>query len=289
LTVDANVLLDLYRYHEHTRNNLISSLEKFGGRLWLSRQASEEFFRNRTKVIVGAEKTFNDANDDIKKLKGIAEATVSQLTGNRIILADISQKLSSAIDPATKEAQQSIENARRSHPKYISNDPILDRLCEMFDNGIGKDFADKEKDLLAKEAERRKKKLIPTGYLDDDKTGDRPYGDFYLWRQILDHAKEKKKAIIFVTPERKEDWWEKHSGKTTGPRHELVREAQEYSGQPVLIYQTDFFLKLASQRFNEVLAEGAVEEIRAIDNLRAEGASAVELIAQKNTNKIYFP
>ena len=46
LTVDANVLLDLYRYHESTRNSLINSLKEFKGRLWLSNQAAEEFIRN---------------------------------------------------------------------------------------------------------------------------------------------------------------------------------------------------------------------------------------------------
>lgn len=41
LTVDANLLLDLYRYHEDTRESILGSLEKFEGTLWLSRQASE--------------------------------------------------------------------------------------------------------------------------------------------------------------------------------------------------------------------------------------------------------
>lgn len=36
LTVDSNVLLDLYRYHETTRAALIEAIKKFEGRLWLS-------------------------------------------------------------------------------------------------------------------------------------------------------------------------------------------------------------------------------------------------------------
>ena len=65
----------------------------------------------------------------------------------------------------------------------------------------------------------------------------------------------------------------------------MLREAHEFSGQKILIYQTDQFLKFASERFGEELAEGAVEEIRAIDNLREASTNAVELVAQKITTK----
>ncbi|WP_303875685.1 PIN-like domain-containing protein [Stutzerimonas kunmingensis] len=49
LTVDTNVLLDLYRYHENTRNSLLESIAAFDGRVWLSHQAATEFFRNRKR------------------------------------------------------------------------------------------------------------------------------------------------------------------------------------------------------------------------------------------------
>jgi hypothetical protein len=44
LTLDANVLLDLYRYHEQTRESLLKAMEAWTGRVWVSHQASEEFF-----------------------------------------------------------------------------------------------------------------------------------------------------------------------------------------------------------------------------------------------------
>lgn len=99
LTVDANVLLDLYRYHESTRNSLISNLKNFNGRLWLSSQAAEEFFRNRSKVIASSEKTFKQANEDIDKLKGSLESTITQLKGNRIIPANVAESLQDKIHP----------------------------------------------------------------------------------------------------------------------------------------------------------------------------------------------
>jgi len=280
LTVDANVLLDLYRYHERTRNSLLESMQNFEGELWLSRQASEEFFRNRNKVIVSSSKTFKEAKDEIEKLRSSIESTVSQLKGNRIIPADVADQMLEEISPSIHNAQERIEEAKRNHPNFLSEDDVLEKVAALFDGAIGDKFPDENLATITKEAEERKTNKIPPGYLDDGKDGDRPYGDFFLWRQILDYSKKNSKPILLVTSERKEDWWEKLSGKTTGPRIELLREASEYTGQRVLIYQTDRFLEFSSQRKGQSVDTDAVEEIRAVDNLRAEKEHAVEVVSQ---------
>ncbi|MGR3895519.1 PIN-like domain-containing protein [Pseudomonas sp. 1176_21] len=280
LTVDANVLLDLYRYHERTRNSLLESMQNFEGELWLSRQASEEFFRNRNKVIVSSSKTFKEAKDEIEKLRNSIESTVSQLKGNRIIPADVADKMLEEISPSIHNAQERIEEAKRTHPNFLNEDDVLEKVAALFEGAIGDKFPDADLAKITAEAEERKTNKIPPGYLDDGKDGDRPYGDFFLWRQILDYSKNNSKPILLVTSERKEDWWEKLSGKTTGPRIELLREASEYTGQRVLIYQTDRFLEFSSQRKGQTVDTDAVEEIRAVDNLRSEKEHAVEVLSQ---------
>ena len=281
LTVDANVLLDLYRYHERTRNSLITSLQKFKGRLWLSHQACEEFIRNRAKVIISSEKTFKQANEEIDKLRSNYESTISQLKGNRIIPAEVADSLLAAIAPAIEQALSKIDEAKKNYPKYLQDDPILEQLSSMFLESTGEGFKDEDLITVKKEAEERKSKKIPPGYLDEDKDGERPYGDFFLWHQIIQHSKNKEMPIIFVTSERKEDWWEKVSGRTVGPRLELLREAHEAAGQRIMIYQTDQFLEYALKRYGEQVDTSAVEEIRAVDTLRFEIKNAVELIEHR--------
>lgn len=280
LTVDANVLLDLYRYHERTRNSLLDSMQSFEGKLWLSRQASEEFFRNRNKVIVSSSKTFKEAKDEIEKLRSSIESTVSQLKGNRIIPADVADRMLEEISPSIFDAQRKIDEAKQNHPNFLNSDEVLEKVAALFDGAIGDAFSDEDLAQAREEAEDRKVNKVPPGYLDEGKDGDKPYGDFFLWRQILDYAKKTSKPIILVTSERKEDWWEKLSGKTTGPRIELLREASEYTGQRVIIYQTDRFLEFSSQRKGQTVDADAVEEIRAVDNLRAEKEHAVEVLSQ---------
>ncbi|WP_332734380.1 PIN domain-containing protein [Flavihumibacter sp.] len=280
LTVDANVLLDLYRYHESTRSSLLESMHNHEGELWLSRQAAEEFFRNRHKVIVSSHKTFKDAKDEIEKLRGSIESTVSQLKGNRIIPANVADQMLEEISPSIDKAQERVDEAKKNHPNFLSDDGVLEKVASLFEGAIGNPFPEDQLAIITTEAEERKSKKIPPGYLDDDKDGDRPYGDYFLWRQILDYSKEKSKPILFVTSERKDDWWEKLSGKTTGPRIELLREATEYTGQRILIYQTDRFLEFSSQRKGQDVDTDAVEEIRAVDNLRTEKEHAVEIVSQ---------
>lgn len=281
LTVDANVLLDLYRYHESTRNTLISSLKEFNGRLWLSNQAAEEFVRNRSKVIVSSEKTFKHAKDEVEKLQGNLESTVAQLKGNRIIPAEVADSLIDAINPAIDSALEKITNSKDSYPTYLKDDPILDDLTEMFKDAVGEGFSEDELPALKECAEERRKNEVPPGYLDGGKDGDRPYGDFFLWRQILLHSKNKNTPIIFVTSERKTDWWETISGKTIGPRPELLREACEFSEQRILIYQTDRFLEYSSKHAGNEVDNSAVEEIRAVDSLRSDIEHAVEVVEQQ--------
>jgi hypothetical protein len=269
LTVDANVLLDLYRYHANTRDSLLACIERFQRRLWLSRQAADEFFRNRSKVIISASAGFKQAMEELTKLGKALDATVAQLQTNRIIPGDIAANLRMATRTAISSAEERVATSGSAHPKFLDSDPLLEKLLTMFENAVGPNFTEEELKKVKLEAEQRKKMEVPPGFLDEHKAGDRPFGDFFLWRQVLDHAKAKSTPIILVTSERKEDWWERHSGQTVGPRLELLREAHEYSGQRILIYQTDRFLEFATERLGGTVDTNVVEEIRAVDKLRS--------------------
>ena len=207
---DANVLLDLYRYHENTRNSLLTCIESFKGRLWISRQAAQEFFRNRFKVIVSSSKGFNQATDELIKLRKAVSAATEQLQGNRLLSTEISGKLGDELTGALDKATGSINEASSKHPNYLLSDPILDTLLTLFAGAVGDPFSEDQIKALRPEADTRRKNKVPPGYLDEDKDADRPFGDFFLWRQILDHAKKIGQPMLFVTSERKDDWWERH-------------------------------------------------------------------------------
>jgi len=194
-------------------------------------------------------------------------------TVSNTLLDDLNNKTKESID----YVESKIKEEESKHPKFLDEDPVLLELLVLFEGAVGDDFEDKKKEDIKKEAEQRVANKIPPGYQDDNKEGEGAYGDYYLWRQVLEQAKKENKPIIFVTSERKDDWWERISGKTTGSRQELMKESMEFSGQRVLIYHTERFMKFAQARSEQPINEAAIEEIRAISFLRME---AVKLLKQ---------
>jgi hypothetical protein len=90
----------------------------------------------------------------------------------------------------------------------------------------------------------------------------RKFGDFFIWKELLEHAKEQKRPLIFVTDDQKEDWWQQVKGRTLGPRPELISEFQEHSGQMFHMYLPDRFLEWASKQRGEEVKPAAISEVR---------------------------
>jgi len=79
-----------------------------------------------------------------------------------------------------------------------------------------------------------------------------------------------------VTSEQKDDWWEKHNGRTLGPRKELLDDAARIAGQRILLYQRQRFLTVFGQRFNRPVAGAVIQEIRSVQAQSSISALAVD-------------
>jgi hypothetical protein len=262
VTVDANVLLDLYRYHEQTRVRLLDALRQFQGRTWLSHQAAEEFFRNRNGVIANGKKDFEDADAQIKSLEKAVATSAEKLRALRLVPREIGGILQDALAPFLEQAKAAIKRAADAHPDYFAADPLLEDILQLFDGAVGPAPAEAERESLRKEASRRRDAQIPPGYLDSSKEGDKRDGDFILWSQVLVHSAQQARPVILVTSERKEDWWEKHHGHRIGPRRELLEEAARIAKQRVVLYETEHFLNISAERRGEKVDARIVSDIR---------------------------
>lgn len=287
LTLDANVLLDLYRYNAKTREDILKAIGFFESRVWLSAQAGREFVRNRTRVIASSDKTFRDANAAIEDLRKACIGARDKLRSHRLVPRDGLDEMSANIDAAIDVAADKIKQAEEAHPDYLNSDALLDWVVATFDGRMGKDPTAAEWEEVRKIGEARREARIPPGYEDGGKDGDRKYGDYLLWRQILEHARSNRTPIILVTSERKEDWWEEIGGRTIGPRAELMEEAAAVSGQRILIYQTDRFLQHALAKIGDEVDTSSVDDIREVDaersRLRQGDYKAVARVMQSMT------
>ncbi len=56
--LDANILLNQYRYSDDTRTEFLNILKSLTNRLWIPHQAAEEYLTNRLTVIDKQEKSY---------------------------------------------------------------------------------------------------------------------------------------------------------------------------------------------------------------------------------------
>ena len=59
ISLDTNVLFNIYRYSDETRKELIRVLKKYATQLWLTNHAAFEFHKKRISVISEQISTYN--------------------------------------------------------------------------------------------------------------------------------------------------------------------------------------------------------------------------------------
>jgi hypothetical protein len=161
LTVDTNVLLDLYRFHEEMRDALLTTLEKFKGRLWLSNQAAEEFFRNRNTVIASAFDEFDGAEGKLKTFEKALATAVTDMRGNRAIPKNIPTMMFDEVKSVIEKARAAVSAAKQQHPNFFASDPVLARILNMFEGAVGDQPSEEGAALMHAEGERRISEKVP--------------------------------------------------------------------------------------------------------------------------------
>lgn len=123
------------------------------------------------------------------------------------------------------------------------SDRILDYVLTLYKDKVGGNFTPGELRQIYTDGRRRYARRIPPGYSDARlKMGGSfrsIYGDLILWKEMIRHARTGRTDIIFVTNDRKDDWWDT-TAMTTVPRIELLREFHtKTKGRRLLMYRFD--------------------------------------------------
>lgn len=278
---DTNVLLNLYRYHERTREELLETFDKLSERIWIPHHVALEFQRNRLTVIAAQGRRFSEIRKVIEKAKADLTNGINnlQLTKRHTLINP--EPLTTGFEKLTSKFLAELEKLQESQQTLTAPDPIKIKIEDIFDGKVGKAFASQsDVDHKSKEAEARYKSKIPPGYKDSEKDKDGPddfnhngitykkkYGDYFVWSQILDHAvHSQQKKLIFITDDAKEDWWQQidfDGPKTIGPRAELIEEARRIGKlDTFLMYKPESFLKHANEYLATKVSEETLTEVR---------------------------
>ncbi|RSN07288.1 hypothetical protein DMC63_35315 [Streptomyces sp. WAC 05977] len=242
LSLDANVLLNFYRYSPNAQSALLEVLRAVGDRVWVSHQAAREFWRNRCAAIDDR----NKATEDIRKiLQDNEKKTLHGLDAwakQTAVPAEIKDRVRDRLKTGFSEALELIdaEAGQAGRVTYdAATDSVVIMLRELLDGKVGPRLPEDEHQSAVVEARRRVVGQIPPGYKDAEKEGgageDGAAGDYLVWYQSVLEANRRDLPLVIVTGDEKEDWWWKHRNILMGPRSELIDEFAGYSGHGLFL------------------------------------------------------
>lgn len=246
IVMDTNVVLDLYKYHEKTTKLYLDSLEKFGDRIWLPYQVALEFHKNRPRVRSESTKAHKDR---IEHLKATRETIKGNKHKTKIASSKAEEELLAKVDEVINALEAELQKIKaESH--INAPDLLLEKISTLFTDRVGDKPTKDAFERLLKVAEGRFDRKVPPGYEDrGNKPPGEEYGDYFLWQEVMDHAKAEQKDIIIATEDNKSDWWLKiNKTEIVGARPELIQEFREETGREIIFYSgRDFFKQLTDR------------------------------------------
>lgn len=267
---DTNVLLDLYRYSKETSEKYIDILKKIHNekRIWIPHQVGLEFHKRRIFLISDLKNSYSEIRKILESSITDAKKKIDDKYHKEHPFLDL-KKINNELDGCLKKLVETIVKNEKAHPDWFNKDSIIEELNKLLKGNIGDEYSKNKLIEIYEEGKERYSNNIPPGYEDaqDKKDDERKYGDLILWYQIIDKAKDSKKSIIFITRDKKEDWWWKQSGNTIGPRHELKKEILNKSKVDFHMYDSERFLEYAFEHYKQTVDKEVLREINRVKYL----------------------
>jgi hypothetical protein len=273
VVLDANVLLNLYRYTTEARDDAVAVLDRLGDCLWVPHQALVEFWRNRESVL-------RDPQDTVKacqELEEYREKSIRALQSwaNRVSLTPdrsnaLVGALRSSFDAVLAGVEESTDAAAREWARDTNKDPVITKLAHTLASRVGPPLSPEAHSTAVVEGLRRVEAREPPGYKDKRKSDEGAAGDYLIWEQTICEVKNRDCDVLIVTGDVKEDWWREEAGERRGPRMELVEEMRRRSGRRLFMLRPTRLLDYARSILNVPIRPESVEDADRVDKLVAE-------------------
>lgn len=267
IAVDANILLNFYRYSEDTRNRILEILKGLKKRLWIPYQVGKEFFDNRITVMVDSYNDYDNLSSSITKN---LDESINEINKKKNSQLQCKSKINDVIEKAKNDIQELLDNEKKQKVPHYENDPIQKSILTLIDTNIGKKFEDDEYLTVKEEGLRRFNEKIPPGYKDSNKEEN---GDYYIFYSLMKKSKQDNKDIIFITDDAKEDWFIKVNGEKHGGRYELLDEFHKETGKLLMIYTSDGFVEQYDKSIKHATDEKIITELKDVRNITEHSIS----------------
>jgi rRNA-processing protein FCF1 len=236
VVLDTNALLLPYEVSPLSLQNVESAYTKLiaDGRLFIPAQVAREFARNRAKKLGEVHESLSNRRSQFQPKQVRPETKAYSLLEafpeyQRVVaIENRFGEIDREVQDLTKEYRDKLGKAMRRISDWEWDDPVSQIYSRLFKPELIRHPSLKPEDILAEHA-RRTTHQIPPGYQDSTKD-DGGVGDMLIWLTMLDIGKTRGSSVIFVTGERKADWWHKSGGEPIYPRYELQDEFRRYTG-----------------------------------------------------------
>lgn len=256
---DTNVLLNVYKLSEKTRKDFFKIFELMKDRLWIPYQVADEYFANRLNEISKHEKEYEKMINQIKTVEDNLQSTKQH--------PFINDKLMKKVKKDFEEVKKELEKNCNEYHKIIRNDYIKNKFSSLLKNKVGEKLDNNELKDIFREGKERYNMEIPPGFMDETKSiENRKYGDLIIWKEIIKKSTKEKKDIIFITDDRKKDWWliYNYKDEIVSPHPKLINEFMRITRKKVFFYSSDKFMEYASKFLKEKIEVETINEMRDI-------------------------
>jgi predicted nucleic acid-binding protein len=228
--LDTNVLLSVYEISFKAREKIRQFIETYKDRIILTSQVQQEFIRNREKIIHAFQNSVTEQlpksfkadvqnkltffkNNNRKKLEDYPEVETSL------------EKLEKSLEKLYEDICQKVEDKSGIANSLFLDDKFLDQLAELatlppLDAEQVKTLKTDYDDLLkvhkpagkpnqSEEDGNIKDAISLTAFPGCGEKGSKedPVGDFIIFHEIMDYAKDNETDVIFLTNDvKKGDW-----------------------------------------------------------------------------------
>jgi hypothetical protein len=100
----------------------------------------------------------------------------------------------------------------------LKEDPYLESLATIVGNSLSREPDGERMKQESDEAQLRIDNKRPPGFRDASKPIPQRYGDAFIWFDLVRLAADRKRPIMFVTDDDKDDWWLIVEGQKLGAR-----------------------------------------------------------------------
>lgn len=264
-SVDTNVLLNFYKYTNKESTQILLDILKYlkeQNRLWITHQVALEYFFNYESNMFKPHEGYTLLENELKQLKENAQKILSSVKSKHPYI--MIEKFNFFIDKIKKINHELYEQVNLELESLPESNKIKEEILSLLDGIIGEPYTQDIINEIEAEGKIRYESGVPPGYKDynnknklgsrtyGDITYNQEYGDLLVWFQMIDRAKstENPTPVIFITEEKKEDWWQRENGSIIRPHPHLIQEFLDKSNQEFYMYRTESFIKYANKYFN---------------------------------------